>query len=435
MQEEFLWHIWKFRLFDSRNLQTTGGEVLQIIKTGEHNRDAGPDFFNARIKIGKTVWAGNVEMHLRASDWKKHFHEKNRAFDNIILHIVYEADAKLFRKNGEEIPALELKNRIPQNIYGKYLRFKASRDWIPCGKQISSVEKFTLNNWLDRLLVERLERKSKAITESLKQNKNNWEETFYQFLARNFGQKINSEPFELFARALPVSVLAKHKNSLSQIEALLFGVAGMLSPTPTLPAREGAGKQHDEYFLELQKEFKFLKQKFNLKSIDSSLWKFMRLHPPNFPTIRISQFANLIFRASHLFSKILEAATVEQIINLLYAETSEYWETHYRFGKTSAKRKKILGKDSIHLIIINTIVPFLFVYGKERGEEKLCERALLFLEKTDAENNSIVSKWKTAGVPAKNAYQTQALLQLKNEYCSKKRCLECAVGAKLLSPF
>lgn len=422
MTEEFLWHIWKFRLFDNKDLQTTSGEEIKILKAGEHNSDSGPDFFNARIKIDGTEWAGNVEVHTNASDWHKHKHTADNAYDNIILHIVHEADGKIFRKNGEEIPTLELKDRIPQNIYGKYLQFKSSKDWIPCEKQISSVDKFALNNWLDRLLVDRLEKKSKVITDSLKQNKNNWEETFYQMLARNFGQKINSEPFELLAKSLPVSVLAKHKNSLVQIEALFFGTAGMLEKD-----------FKDDYPNELKREFKFLKSKFKLKPIDSSLWKFMRLHPPNFPTIRLSQFANLIYKSSHLFSKILEANRVTQIKNLCNAETSKYWQTHYRFDKVSPMKNKKLGNTSMDTIIINTIVPFLFVYGKEKGEEKFCDKALAFLEKLEAENNSIISKWNSIGVPAKNSCETQALLQLKNEYCSKKRCLECSVGAKLLN--
>ena len=432
MTEEFLWHIWKFRLFDNKDLQTTLGEEIKILKVGEHNSDSGPDFFNARIKINGTEWAGNVEIHTNASDWHKHKHTTDKAYDNIILHVVHEADEKLFRKSGEEIPTLELKNKIPQNIYGKYLQFKSSKDWIPCEKQIASVDKFTLDNWLDRLLVERLERKSKAIIDSLKQNKNNWEETFYQTLARNFGQKINAESFELLAKQLPISVLAKHKNNLFQIESLLFGTAGMLEK-----------EFKDDYPKELQKEFKFLKSKFKLKPIDVSLWKFMRLHPPNFSTIRISQFANLIYKSTHLFSKILEANSVKDVIKLLGTETSEYWRTHFVFDKQTplstrrvvgGEAKKKLGTDSINTIIINTVVPFLFIYGKEKGEEKFCDNALSFLEKLSPENNSIISKWKSIGVPAKSSYETQAFLQLKNEYCSNKKCLQCGIGAKLLSP-
>ncbi len=439
MQEEFLHHLWKFRLFNNNKLQTTNGEELQIINTGEPNSDSGPDFFNARIKIGKTTWAGNVEIHIHASDWELHKHQHDKAYDNVILHVVHEADIDLKRKNarpddavgrGEIIPTLELKNRIPKDVYGKYLQFRSSKDWIPCGKQLSWVDKFTLDNWLDRLLVERLERKSQPILDSLKQNKNNWEETFYQILARNFGLKVNSEPFEILARSLPYSVLAKHKNSLVQLEALLFGVAGLLE------------KQFkDDYPKELQKEFKFLKQKFKLKPIDASLWKFMRLHPPNFPTIRISQLANLIYRSTHLFSKILET---HNIASLLQCETSAYWLTHYRFDRLSplssgrgaggeVKRKR-LGEESINNILINTIIPFLFIYGKEKGEEKFCDKALALLEKIESENNSIISKWAELGIHTKSAYETQALLQLKNEYCSKKRCLDCAVGAKLLHP-
>jgi len=423
MQEEFLHYLWKFRLFNNQELKTTEGEPIQILKVGEHNSDSGPDFFNARIKIGKTTWAGNVEIHVRASDWELHKHQYDKSYDNVILHVVYKSDKEIKRKNSETIPALELKNRIPENTYQKYLSFNSSRDWIPCGKQIKDIDSFTLNHWLDRLLVERLERKSQPILESLKQNKNNWEETFYRSLARNFGLKVNAEPFELLARALPHAVLAKHKNSLIQLEALLFGTAGMLEKELT-----------GDYPKELQKEFKFLKSKYKLVPIDSSLWKFMRLHPPNFPTIRIAQFANLIYKSTHLFSKVIEANTVKQIVNLLETEASEYWVTHYRFDKPSPNRKKTLGKDAVNSILINTIIAFLFVYGKEKGEEKFCDRALSFLEKIETEKNSIVNKWKELGVNTKTAYESQALLQLKNEYCSRKRCLECSVGAKLLAP-
>jgi hypothetical protein len=421
MTEEFLWYIWKFRLFDTIELKTTRGEAIQVIKPGEQNYDSGPDFFNARIKIGSTVWAGNVEIHTSASDWHRHKHTSDKAYDNIILHVVNDEDAELERKNGELIPTLELKKRIPQNIYGKYVQFKGSRDWIPCEKQISGVSKFVFNHWMDRLLAERLERKSLPILTSLKQNKNNWEETFYQVLARSFGQKVNADPFEMLARSLPVSALNKHKNNFTHVEALLFGAAGLLENT-----------FEDPYPNELQKEFKFLKQKFKLKPIDASLWKFMRLHPPSFPTIRLSQFAGLICRSSHLFSKMLEASTAKQLASLLETETSPYWQTHYRFDKSSPARRKTLGMDSINTIIINTILPFLFIFGKEKGDERFCDRALLFFEKLEAENNSIITRWESIGLPAKNAYETQALLQLKNEYCAKKRCLECGIGSALL---
>lgn len=423
MLEEFLHYLWKFRLFDGKDLITQSGEPIEILKVGEPNTDSGPDFFNAKIKMGKTLWAGNVEIHIRASDWEVHKHQHDKAYDNVILHVVHEADKAIRRKNGEMIPTLELNGRVPKDIYQKYLIFKASKDWIPCGKQIKHVDSFTLHHWLDRLLIERLERKSAPILESLKQNNNNWEETFYQFLGRTFGLKVNSEPFELLARTVPLAVLVKHKDSLLQIEALLLGTAGLLE-----------WEYKDEYAKQLQKEYKFLKSKFKLKPINASLWKFMRLHPPNFPTIRVAQFANLIFKSSHLFSRIIEVKYSKEISNLLSCEASEYWLTHYRFDKLSTKRKKTLGKDSINNIIINTVAPFVFVYGKQKDEEACVERALELLEKTLPENNSIISNWQELGVRAKNAYETQALLQLKNEYCSKKRCLECSIGSKLLSP-
>jgi hypothetical protein len=292
---------------------------------------------------------------------------------------------------------------------------------VPCEKQIKEVPSFLINATLDKLLLERMERKSESITASLKLNNNNWEETFYQHLARNFGFKTNSEPFELLAKSLPSIVLAKHKSSLLQIEALLFGQAGML-------------EKHfeDKYALELQNEYAFLKQKFKLTPIDEHLWKFMRLRPVNFPSIRIAQFANLVFNSSHLFSKTIETTSIESLKILLNGTVSEYWETHYLLDKKSIKRKKHLGADSVNAIIINTIVPFLFVYGKQRSEPNYVERALAFLELIEGEQNAIVKKWFNLGMPVKNAYSTQALLQLKNEYCNFRKCLNCTIGNYLL---
>lgn len=421
MNEEFLHYIWKFRLFDQLVLQTTAGEPVEIVKVGEHNFDSGPDFFNAKIKVGKTLWAGNVEVHINSSDWKKHFHQKDKAYDNIVLHVVHKADEQLFRKSGEAFPTIEIKNRIDNKIYQNYLNFKSSSDWIPCEKQINKVPDLIINNTIDRLLLERLERKSTSITESLKLNKNNWEETFYQHFARNFGFKINAEPFELLAKSLPSVVLSKHKNSLLQIEGLLFGQAGLLD-------------QHyeDKYMQQLQNEYVFLKKKFKLRSIDTHLWKYLRLRPVNFPTVRIAQFANLIFNSSHLFSKIIETENYEKLKIMMNADVSEYWKTHYVIDKVSIFNTKQLGDEAMNNIIINTIVPFLFVYGKQKGEEKYIERALQFLEQIKGEQNSIIKKLEGLNLPIKNAYSTQALLQLKNEYCSKKKCLSCSIGNYLL---
>lgn len=421
MTEEFLHHIWKFRLFDQLELKTTKGELVEIQKPGEHNFDAGPDFFNGKIKVGETLWAGNVEVHINSSDWKRHLHQNDKAYDNIILHVVNNADTVLHRSTGEEIPTLEIKSRINKKLYQNYLDFKSSNDWIPCEKQLASVPEFIINSTKDKLLLERLERKSKSILNSLELNNNNWEETFYQSLARNFGFKTNAEPFELLAKSIPSLILGKHKNSLFQLEALLFGQAGMLF-------------EHfsEKYPQQLQNEYAFLKQKFKLQPIEKHLWKYLRLRPINFPSIRIAQFANLIFNSSHLFSKIMELENASELEKIMNVSASEYWESHFMLDRKSTKKTKHLGGEAINNIIINTIVPFLFVYGKQKDDEKYITRALQFLEQTAGEGNSIIQKWNNTGVSTKTAHSTQALLQLKNEYCNHKKCLNCSIGNYLL---
>lgn len=421
MTEEFLHHIWKFRLFDQLELKTTNGENVEIQKPGDHNFDAGPDFFNGKIKVGETLWAGNIEVHINSSDWKKHFHQNDKAYNNIILHVVNNADTVLFRTSGEEIPTIEIKDRIHKKLFQNYLDFKSSSDWIPCEKQIKAVPSLILNSTLDKLLLERLERKSQSIINSLALNNNNWEETFYQHLARNFGFKTNAEPFELLAKSLPSIVLAKHKSSLMQIEALLFGQGGMLNE-----------HYEDKYALQLQNEYIFLKQKFRLQPIEKHLWKFLRLRPVNFPSIRIAQFAKLIYHSTHLFSKILEIGNEAELKSIMNVNVSGYWETHFMLGRSSKQRPKHLGDEAIDNIIINTVVPFLFVYGKQKGDESYISKALSFLESVKGEQNAIIRKWDSLGIPVKTAYSTQSLLQLKNEYCSQKKCLKCPIGNYLL---
>jgi hypothetical protein len=421
MTEEFFHHVWKFKLFDQFELYTTDNETVEIIKAGEHNFNAGPDFFNAKIKIGNTLWAGNVEVHVNSSDWKKHHHQKDRAYDNIILHIVNNADEILCRASGEKIPTIEIKNRIEEKLYHNYLNFKLANQWIPCEKQVGQVPSMILQGTIDKMAFERLEKKSDVILNSLHLNQNNWEETFYQLLARNFGFKTNAEPFELLAKSLPSKIFGKHKNSLLQIEALLFGQAGMLN-------------KHfkEKYPRSLQNEYVFLKQKFKLASIDEHLWKFLRLRPLNFPSIRIAQFANLIYHSSHLFSKILETEDSKSMKKLLNISVSDYWETHYLFDKEAPLKTKHLGEESVNNIIINTIVPFLFVYGKHKANDLFINRAMKFLEETSAESNSIIDHWKSLGITVNNAHSSQAMLQLKNEYCSQKQCLKCNIGNYLI---
>lgn len=421
MNEDFLHYIWKFRLFDLRNLMTSDQEPLEILKPGDHNRDGGPDFENARLKIGNTTWAGNVEIHMNASDWLRHNHQKNKAYDNIILHVVYNNDHLALRRSKEPIQVLELKELIPQGVFRKYLNIINSNQWIPCQAMIKHTDSLTVQSWMDRLLAERLERKAEAVETILKQNKNNWESSFYILLARNFGFNLNAEPFEMLAKATPYSNIGKHRNNLFQLESLLFGQSGLLEKN-----------QLENYPASLYNEYKILKQKFELTNIKGHLWKFLRLHPSGFPTIRIAQFSSLLHKSTSLFSKIIEARKLSEVESIFDAECSEYWLSHYVFGKESPNRSKKLGKASIDIIIINTVVPFLFLYGIKKKEDKYKDRAIRFLEQLEGEKNSVITKWKLLGMPVKTAAYTQSLLELKNNFCNTKQCLHCGIGNFIL---
>ena len=421
MRESFLHFLWRWRRFDAQNLSTSDGQTLEILHPGEWNDHAGPDFFNARLRIGDTTWAGNVEMHLRASEWLAHRHSDDAAYDNVVLHVVLEEDQPVVRASGERIPCLELKDRIPAKILEHYQRLEHERAWIPCQSFFKNIPDIVRLNWLDRLLVERLEQKTAAIAEMLAATENHWEEAFYRLLARNFGLKVNAEPFEALARSLPLLTLAKHKNDAKQVEALLFGQAGFLEET-----------FKDDWPKALAQEYRFLKHKYDLAPLAASQWKFLRLRPANFPTVRLAQFAALVHQSAHLFSKILEAKNLRELENLFDVQPGDYWPTHFQFDKPSVKRQKNLGRDFVHLLIINTIAPFLFHYGKTRGQEEFQKRALRLLEELPPEANTIVDGWATLNVPARNAYQTQALIHLKTRYCDTKRCLECAVGNAIL---
>ncbi len=421
MTEDFLHYVWKYKAFNLSELKTLEGESIQVVKTGEHNKDAGPDFFNARIKIGSTIWAGNIEIHLKSSDWKKHAHNNNGNYNNLILHLVYEND-EVIAHSGKPVATAEFKNLIDKNLVNRYTELMNAKQWIPCANQLNNVSSFALNNWLERLLVERLERKAKTISQLLELNKNNLEETFYIHLARNFGLKVNAVPFELLAKSLPNSFLGKHKSSLFQVEALLFGQSGLLQ-----------NDFKDEYPNKLKNEYSFLRKKFSLQPIEGHLWKFLRLRPVNFPTIRIAQLASLIHQSSGMFSKIMEASTIKDLRKLLSAQCSDYWDTHYTFDSVSPTKTKKLGVVAIDNLIINTVVPFMFVYAAQRGMEEYKDKAISLLEQLKAENNNIIEKFNTIGIKSVHAGNTQSLLELKNEYCDNKKCLNCGIGISLLS--
>lgn len=421
MKEDFLHYVWRLQRFNQSLLQTTEGENIQLLAIGEHNKNAGPDFLNARLRIGTTLWAGNIEIHLRASEWLNHQHQHDPAYDNVILHVVLEEDQLIYRPNQERIPCLELRNRIDLKLSKNYLRLLQQETWIPCQSQLASVSTISKKLWLDRLMVERLEQKTQQLQEILSQTNNDWEESFYRLLARSFGLQVNPQPFEQLARSLSLTLLRRHKNNLRQIEALFFGQAGMLQDNFA-----------DQYPNQLKKEYDFLRRKYRLAPMPKSAWKFLRLRPANFPTIRIAQLAMLIYQSSHLLSKVLAVQNIPEIENMFDRRVSPYWQKHYLFDKISPKRNKTLGKSTIHLLVINTLAPFLFYYGQQQGDEKHQDQALRLLEAIKPEQNHIIKQWKKLGLKPESAYQSQALLQLKKHYCDARQCLNCAIGHQIL---
>ena len=425
MKEEFLHYLWKYSLYDPDSLLDNENKKIVVINPGEYNRDSGPDFFNARIFIGGTEWAGNVEIHTRASHFINHGHDSDHAFDNVILHVVVENDKRVFNSKGEELLTVEIKyNEI---FYEKYLDLVNNPCVIACQNEIRKLDSFYVRHWLHSLLVERLQGKSYAITKIFSQTGNDWDETFYRILTRYFGFRVNTEPFEMLAASLPFRIIRKHADSRFQIEAMLFGTAGMLE--------EGLFKDavSDKYYKELIKEFRILSAKYSLVPIHGWLWKFSRLRPVNFPTVRISQLSALLSTAGGLFSKTLEAADIRQLKDLFGVAASAYWDDHYVFGKKSKTVSKNTGVQATDIFLINAVIPLIFVYGRFHDNSDVCEKALTFMEEIGPEENYVTRDWKSAGVEAESAFYTQALLQLTDEYCKKRRCLECRIGCKLIS--
>ena len=421
MKEDFLHFLWRTRRFDATALCTTEQEPLHIIQTGTYNTHAGPDFFNARIRLDNTEWAGNIEMHLRSSEWLTHGHQHDPAYDNVVLHVVWDDDVPVVRPNGSLIPCLVLRGRVPPMLLQRYQQLIHEQAWIPCAGRIAETPSIIRLNWLDRLTAERLEQKTDLLTTQLTATENHWEEAFYRVLARSFGLKVNCEPFEMMARSLPLSILAKHKNDLFQLEALLFGQAGLLEETFT-----------ESYPTKLAKEYQFLRHKYQLSPIAGSNWKFLRLRPANFPSVRIAQFAVLIHQSSHLFSQVIEADSVRSVARLFQVELCGYWLSHYRFDALSEKRPKRIGDDFINSLVINTLIPTLFLYGKMRHLPEYQAKALRWLDELEPESNTVIQGWQQLGIQPRNGCETQALLQLKTKYCDTKKCMDCAIGGYLM---
>ena len=419
MKEEFIYYLWENRLLHL-DLKTTDNEEITVLSVGNRNHDSGADFVNARIKIGDALWAGQVEIHVRASDWFKHNHHNDANYDSVILHVVYENDT-----DSLKIPTLEIKDKFDISIFHKYNWFFGSRNWIPCGEFVGGVQNFTLISWLDRMLVEHLENECKDLDFKLKNNHYDWEQAFYQRLMRYFGLKVNNDSFEYLSRILPLNLLLRHRDNDIYIESMMFGCAGFLERD-----------FEEDYPSLLKRDFMMLRSKFGLKVMPLSNWKFLRLRPPNFPTIRIAQLAKIITKNGNMFSKIRDADDIEEIKDLFDIELNSYWDNHFQFDKISkVERRKILGKTAVDLIIINAIVPMLFYYGHTHSLESYKEKAMSFLEQIEAEDNLIIRNFQNSGVVLQNAFQTQAILYMYKYYCKRRRCLECRIYSVLSKSF
>ncbi len=423
MTERFLHYLWLHKYFFTSHLTTTSGESLTILSQGVWNADGGPDFLNAKVKIGDVEWAGNVEIHLKASDWFRHRHQDNPAYDNVVLHVVYEADVPVSRSVGAEIPTFEMKGHFEESLFQQFQELVDSNRWIACEKQISDVPRITFELWLERLLIERLEDKTLMIDQHLQQNRFDWEQSFFESVASSFGLKVNSLAFELLAKATPLSVLQKHADQLFQIEALLFGQSGLLDDS-----------FQDDYPKQLWKEYQFLQTKYALTPVDKAVWNFLRLRPSSFPTHRIAQLAQLVHQNKSLFSQAVVSINVTGLFPLFQVDTSEYWHTHYLFDKPAHVNGHKLGSTMVNLIVINSVIPYLFLYGKYYGIESYTKKALDLHDLLPAEDNLIIRGFKALNINTSTAFRSQALLQLKKRYCDDKRCLDCAIGNYLIKP-
>lgn len=427
--EQLLHYVWKHKLFPLGELATTDGQPVEVLDPGMHNADAGPDFFNAKVKIGGTLWVGNVEIHLRASDWYAHGHDRDGHYDSVALHVVGCADAEAVTSVGRRIPQMELS--VPAHIASNYQElFKADR-YPPCHKLIPTLPRLTAHSWMAALQMERLQRKTDEMAARVQRCGGSWEDAYFATLARNFGFGVNGDAFETWALGGWLPFVAHHRDNLFQVEAMFMGQAGLLD-IESIGEKHRADAAADNYFVSMQSEYSYLAHKFRLTPMDHRLWRFLRLRPQNFPYIRLSQLANLYHSRRAGLSQLLECDTIDQACQLVAITATPYWHTHYTFGAAGRESKKAISPRSAQLIVINTLVPTLFAYGRHRADERLCQRALDFLEQLKAEDNNIVRMWRECGLQAATAADSQALIQLKRQYCDRKDCLRCRIGYEYL---
>jgi hypothetical protein len=423
MQEAFIQLVWQLGYFDKQHWHTAEGDPIEIYHPGQLNRDAGPDFRGARLKIGELQWHGDVELHLRASGWQQHRHQQDAAYNKVVLHVVLEDDGvPALREAGGAVPVASLQGRIAPGLQERYQQLMASLHTIPCEPQLHKVDEITRLSMLDRALMQRLQRKAEGVLQLVEHNKGNWEEASWQFLARGFGFKKNAGAMEDLSRRLPHKILLRHAQVPEQVEALLFGMSGLL---------EGAAPHL--WVKILQREWKFLRHKWNLEGqeLPPSGWLFSRLRPANFPSLRLAQLACLLQQQPNLFSFMLHSSPRE-LLDELMVEPSAYWQTHYHFGKESREALRGLGQSSAENLLINTVAPLRVAYGRYTDQQEYIDGAVDLLQALPAEDNRIIRYWKKLGMPTASAADSQGLLELYNEYCTPKRCLQCSIGLSLL---
>ena len=419
MKEEFLHFIFKKRLWLDYPIVLSDGRYAEVLDVGSHNHDSGPDFFNAKVKIGDEVWVGNVEIHINSSDWYKHGHQNDKAYGNVILHVVFNNDKTVFLPSGEEIPVWEM--NFPHVLFNKFEEIYASDNEIPCSDYRDLIQKEMFNIWIEKMGVERLQNKSEFITALLEKSSNDWEHAFYISLARSFGVGINADAFEMLALSIPLKLLRKYSSNLFQLEALLFGQSGLI-----LDAKL------DDYVMRLSTEYEFLRKKHGLNPINPLIWRFSKMRPANQPYLKIAQFASLMMSFEGLFSKVVVKADANDIKSIIKINVSDYWKKHYSFGKIVEKTMSGFGAEAVNTLVINTIAPFIFVYQKHNSQniDNLVEYS--FLSNLKPENNREVRAWRLFGVKPQNAFESQALYDLKKEYCNKKECLRCNIGQSIM---
>ena len=427
--EQLLHYVWRHKMFPLQEMHTTDGKLVEVIDPGLHNRNAGPDFFNAKVKIDGTLWVGNVEIHDRSHDWYVHGHDHDSAYNNVVLHVAGVVDDNVITSDGKFLPQLQLD--VPKEINDHYKELLETDQYPPCYKIIPDLTKLTIHSWMSALQTERLEQKTEAIKARVDRNNGSWEDGYFTTLARNYGFGINGDAFEMWANTLPLKAVDHHRDDVFQIEAIFMGQAGLLELN-TIPSQYQRDALNEGYFAKLRNEYQYLAHKFSMKPMDATMWRFLRLRPQNFPHIRISQLANLYYSRRAGLSSLVECTTIEQLKAVLATSVTPYWETHYTFGSTSCRNDKNLSPASLNLLMINTAIPMLFAYGKHKSDEAICDRAFDLLEQLKAENNHITRLWQQCGLTAQNAGDSQALIQLKKEYCDKKDCLRCRIGFEYL---